>query len=147
MEDPVSGHLEPRKKYPGVPAVAQQDRQRLRSSETWVQSPARHSVLRIRCSCSCGVSCNLQLGSDPWPGDSTYPYAHMPEGRENKKRSIPREVSERDQEMHNCPQASLREQHTDCPGRDRSSSFTMKAAFSKFLTRSSCRGAVVSESD
>ena len=56
----------------GVPAVAQRDQLHLCRPGTQVQSPARHSGLRIRCRCSYSIGHNC--GSDLIPGPGT-PYA------------------------------------------------------------------------
>lgn len=48
--------------YLGVPAVAQQDQQRLWNTGAQVPSPAQHSGLKDP---------ELQLRSDPWPWNAT----------------------------------------------------------------------------
>ena len=63
--------------------MAQQDQGHLWSTGLQVQSPARHSGLRIRHCSSCGVGHNC--GSDPIPGLET-PYATEQPKKEEKKK-------------------------------------------------------------
>ena len=54
----------------GVPAVAQQEGQCPCSARMQVQSPAQHSGLKDPALPQLLHRSQLQLGSDPWPGNS-----------------------------------------------------------------------------
>ena len=55
----------------GVPAVAQQDQQHLRSAGMQVRSLAQHSGLRKwGCVAVAQIATTAQIRSDPWPGNS-----------------------------------------------------------------------------
>ena len=67
----------------GVSAVVQQDQQHPGSAGMQVQSPARHSVLRIWHCHSCSLGCNCYSNLTPSPG---IPYAT--EQPKRKKKSL-----------------------------------------------------------
>ena len=76
-----SPNLPPRKKAPGVPAVAQQDWQHLSSARTQAQSPAWHSGLKNPLHLW-HIGCNCSLDLIPGPGA---PYAQGDQKRKRKK--------------------------------------------------------------
>ena len=65
--------------------MAQRDWQSLGSAQTQAQSPAWHCGLRIYHCISCGLGLQLQLGSNPWPGNSICPWAAKKKGEKKKK--------------------------------------------------------------
>jgi len=66
----------------GVPAVAQQDCATLQSVKTQVRSQAGHSGSKDPALLKLWYRSKLQLGSDPWPGNSICCWT-----AKNKKRS------------------------------------------------------------